>query len=90
VPITRLYADDGGHARFEDIEIPLTPEDPPPDVMSVSGPWRAAAVGFGHGPAGGSHPEQPGHRRQLVIGISGRVEDHGFALRARPAGVQMG
>jgi hypothetical protein len=42
--------------------------------MSVSQPWQAAAVLFGHGPAGGSHPEQPEHRRQLVIGISGRVE----------------
>jgi hypothetical protein len=84
VPITRLFADDGGHARFEDIEIPLAPADPPPDAMSVSQPppdamsvsqpWQAAAVLFGHGPAGGSHPEQPEHRRQLVIGISGRVE----------------
>jgi len=71
VPITRLFADDDGHARFEDIEIPLVPGDPPPDAMSVSQPWQAAAVLFGHGPAGGSQPE---HRRQLVIGISGRVE----------------
>ena len=56
VPITRLYADDDGHARFEDIEIPLVPDDPPPDAMSVSQPWPAAAVLLGHGPAGGSHP----------------------------------
>ena len=74
VPITRLYADDDGYARFEDIEIPLVPDDPPPDAMSVSPPWPAAAVLLGHGPAGGSHPKQPEHRRQLVIGISGRVE----------------
>jgi hypothetical protein len=74
VPITRLFTDDDGHARFEDIELPLTPDDPPPDAMSVSRPWPAAAVLFGHGPAGGSHPEQPEHRRQLVIGGSGRVE----------------
>ena len=40
VPITRLYADDDGHARFEDIELPLIPEDPPPDMMGVSGPGR--------------------------------------------------
>jgi quercetin dioxygenase-like cupin family protein len=74
VPITRLYADDDGHARFEDIEIALFPEDPPPDMMGVSEPWQAVAVLLGHGPAGGSHPEQPEHGRQLVIGISGRVE----------------
>ena len=30
VPITRLFADEQGHARFEDIELPLTPGDPPP------------------------------------------------------------
>jgi hypothetical protein len=35
---------------------------------------RLSADADGHGPAGGSHPEQPEHRRQLVIGISGRVE----------------
>ena len=74
VPITRLFADEQGHARFEDIELPLTPGDPTPDALSVSPPWQAAAVLFGRGPAGGSHPEQPEHRRQFVIGISGRVE----------------
>jgi len=73
VPITRLYADDDGHARFEDIEIPIFPEDPPPDMLGVSEPWQAVAVLLAR-PAGGSHPEQPEHRRQLVIGISGRVE----------------
>src|SRR2546429_8693199 len=74
VPITRLFTDHDGHARFEDIEIPVFPEDPPPDMLGVSEPWQAVAVLFGHGPAGGSHPEQPEHRRQLVIGVSGRVE----------------
>jgi quercetin dioxygenase-like cupin family protein len=74
VPVTRLFADEQGHARFEDIEIPLAPEDPPPDAMGISRPWQASAVLFGRGPAGGSHAEQPEHRRQLVVGISGRVE----------------
>jgi len=74
VPVTRLYADRDGHARFEDTEIALAPDDPPPDQMSMSQPWQASAVLFGRGPAGGSHAEQPEHRRQLVVGISGRVE----------------
>lgn len=74
VAVTRLFADQQGHARFEDIEIPLAPRDPPPDVMGVSQPWPASAVLFGRGPAGGSHGEQPEHRRQLVFGVSGRVE----------------
>ena len=54
VPITRLHADQHGHARFEDVEIPLAPDDPPPDAMSVSEPWPASAVLFGRGVAGGS------------------------------------
>jgi hypothetical protein len=74
VPVTRLYADTDGHARFEDIEIALAPDDPPPDAMSVSQPWQASAVLLGHGPAGGSHGEQPEQGRRLVVGISGRVE----------------
>jgi hypothetical protein len=74
VLITRLFADDQGHARFEEVEIPLAPGDPPPDGMSVSQPWPASAVLLGHGPAGGGHEQQPEHQRQLVIGVSGRVE----------------
>jgi hypothetical protein len=74
VLITRLFADEQGRARFEDTEISFTPENPPPDAMSVSPPWPASAVLFGHGPAGGRHAEQPEHRRQLVIGVAGSVE----------------
>ncbi len=74
VHITRLFADGHGQARFEDTQISFTPENPPADAMSVSEPWQASAVLFGRGPAGGSHPEQPEHRRQLVIGVAGSVE----------------
>jgi hypothetical protein len=74
VLITRLFADEHGQARFEDTEISLTPENPPSGAMGVSEPWPASAVLFGRGPAGGSHPEQPEHRRQLVIGVAGSVE----------------
>ena len=49
VPVTRLYADRDGHARFEDTEIALAPDDPPPDQMSMSQPWQASAVLFGRG-----------------------------------------
>jgi hypothetical protein len=72
--ITRLFADEHGRARFEDVEIPLAPEDPSPDQFSVSAPWAASAALLGGGPAGGSHPEQPEHHRQLIIGVSGTVE----------------
>ena len=71
---TRLYADDDGLARFEDIDLPLTPEVPLPDDLSVSQPLPAAAVLFALAPAGGSHPEQPEARRQLIICTSGSGE----------------
>jgi len=74
LPVTRLFADEQGYARFEDVEVSLAPNHPPPDVMSVSEPWQASAVLFGRGAAGGSHPNQPERRRQLVIGVSGTVE----------------
>ena len=74
LPITRLYADEDRRARFADVEISLAPSDPPPDAMSVSEPWPASAVLFGRGPAGGSDPEQPEHRRQLIVVVSGAVE----------------
>ena len=89
VPITRLYADADGHARFEDIEIPVFPEDPPPDMMGVSEPWQAVAVLLGHGPAGGSHPEQPEHQRQLVIGLQAGNRHHG-AMMTPPLDVPRG
>ena len=56
---TRLFTDEQGMARFGDVEVPLEPEDPPSDALSVSAPIPATAVLFGRAPAGGSHPEQP-------------------------------
>ncbi|SHN13215.1 hypothetical protein SAMN05443668_10376 [Cryptosporangium aurantiacum] len=72
--ITRLYTDEQGHARFEDVDVSFLPENPPPDVMGFSQPLAASSVLFGLGPAGGSHPEQPESRRQLIIGLSGSAE----------------
>jgi hypothetical protein len=46
VPVTRLHADRDGHARFEDTEIALAPDDPPPDQMSMSQPWPAFLAAF--------------------------------------------
>ena len=37
VPITRLYADDDGHARFEDIEMPLVPAGPSNQALDGPG-----------------------------------------------------
>jgi hypothetical protein len=71
---TRLFTDEEGEARFDDVEVPLHPEDPPPDVLSLSDPIPATAVLFGRAPAGGSHPTQPESRRQLMICLSGSGE----------------
>jgi hypothetical protein len=72
--ITRLYVDEHGHARFEDIEVALTPADPPPDSTSTSEPFPASAVLFAGARAGGRHGEQPEARRQLAIGVCGTAE----------------
>jgi quercetin dioxygenase-like cupin family protein len=72
--ITRLYTDDQGNARFEDVAMSFLPENPAPNVMGMSTAWPASGVLFGRGPAGGSHPEQPESRRQLIVGVSGSVE----------------
>jgi hypothetical protein len=71
---TRLFSDEAGRARFEDVEVPLDPADPAPDQLGLSGPIPATAVLFGRAPAGGSHPEQPEARRQLMICLSGTGE----------------
>jgi hypothetical protein len=71
---TRLFTDEQGMARFDDVEVPLHPDNPPPGVLSVSEPIPATAVLFGRAPAGGSHPEQPESRRQLMICLSGSGE----------------
>jgi hypothetical protein len=71
---TRLFTDEEGEARFDDVEVPLHPEDPPPDVLSLSDPIPATAVLFGRAAAGGSHPTQPESRRQLMICLSGSGE----------------
>jgi quercetin dioxygenase-like cupin family protein len=72
--ITRLYADENGAARFQDVEITFTPDDPPPDATSVSEPQPASAVLFARASGGGGHGEQPEHQRQLAIGMSGTAE----------------
>jgi quercetin dioxygenase-like cupin family protein len=71
---TRLFTGKDGTSQFEDVEVPLTPDEPAPHELSVSQPISASAVLFGRAPAQGSHPEQPEPRRQLMIGLTGSVE----------------
>ena len=85
----RLFADADGHARFEDCELQLSPESPRLDQLGVSEPLPASAAFFVRAPAGGSHPEQPESRRQLVVGLSGEctVTASGETRVVRPGDV---
>jgi hypothetical protein len=71
---TRLFTDEAGMSRFEDVKVRLDPADPAPDQLGLSEPIPATAVLFGRAPADGSHPEQPESRRQLMICLSGSGE----------------
>jgi hypothetical protein len=71
VHYTRLSTDEQGRSRFEEIDVSFHPGDPGPDELAVSEPMPASAVLFGRAPGGGSHPEQPEARRQLMICIGG-------------------
>jgi quercetin dioxygenase-like cupin family protein len=64
----RIVADDRGTARFEDLDLTLTPEAGGP---SVSTPIPASAALIFRVPAGDGHPEQPEARRQLAVILSG-------------------
>jgi quercetin dioxygenase-like cupin family protein len=74
VRYTRLFSDEQGTARFEDVDVALDPDDPAPHELSVSEPMPATAVLFGRAPPGGSHPQQPESRRQLIVCLSGSGE----------------
>jgi hypothetical protein len=71
---TRLFTDADGTSRFEDVDVPITPEEPVPHELSVSAPMAASAVLFAAAAANGGHPEQPEARRQILVGLTGSVE----------------
>jgi len=72
--LLRLYADDDGAARFSDEDIALDPVHPTAHELSVATPWAASGAAVIQAPPGGSHPEQPEGRRNLVVVLSGEVE----------------
>jgi quercetin dioxygenase-like cupin family protein len=72
--LLRLYADTDGAARFAAEKIPFDPVEPAVHELSVATPWAANGAVLVQAPAGGSHPEQPEARRNLVVVLSGEVE----------------
>ncbi|MEV6414583.1 cupin domain-containing protein [Kribbella sp. NPDC051718] len=70
----RLFADEGGKARFEVWGPELVPEVPGAGELSASAPLEALAAMVVRGPAGGGHPEQPEAGRRLVVVLAGECE----------------
>ncbi|QEO14921.1 hypothetical protein FLP10_11215 [Agromyces intestinalis] len=70
---TRLFTDDTGRARFEDVELTMLPDPPPPDGTATSMPIAASAVLFARAGADTGHEERPEKGRQLAIGLAGSV-----------------
>jgi hypothetical protein len=72
--LLRLYADEEGAARFAYQEIAFDPVEPAVHELSVATPWATNGAVVVQAPRGGSHPQQPEARRNLVVVVSGEVE----------------
>ena len=85
----RLYSESDGAARIEDWAVPLTPEHPELDELSVSIPLAASAAVFVQAPAGGGHAQQSEASRQLVVVLAGEcdVTASGQTRTGRPGDV---
>ena len=72
--LLRLFVADDGTTRFASDEIAFDPAQPSAQELSVAPPWAATGAMLVQAPPGGSHPEQPEARRNLVVVLSGEVE----------------
>ncbi len=69
----RLYTDDSGQTRFEDLEFSFAPHDfaPPAPPLDVSEPIDALALLMLRGPSGWSDQAHPSPARQFLIVLQG-------------------
>lgn len=76
VKYVRLYTDENGHSRFEDLEFAFAARDfaPPAPPLDVSNPIDASAVMMLRAPAGWADPAHPSPARQLLILVAGSWE----------------
>lgn len=76
VGYVRLYTDDTGTSRFEDLEVTFTPGvfSPPAPPSEVSEPIQASVVMFLHTPTGWEDLRHPAPARQLAIVVRGVLE----------------
>lgn len=74
--ITRIWSDDAGTSHFEDVDIELESTDfaPPAPPLDISTPIPAERTLFCEIPAGWFGDWHPSPRRQLYVGLGGRLE----------------
>ena len=72
----RLYADEYGISRFEDVEEMLSPLDfaPPAPALNLSSFFPAARLAFMEAPGGWYGKQHPAPRRQFFFFLSGVFE----------------
>jgi len=72
----RLYADEAGDSRVEEVSVELrsTPYAPPAPDLYLSHPFPAAAAAFLTFPAGWTGTWHVTPRRQLLVVLSGEIE----------------
>jgi hypothetical protein len=73
---TRLYTDEHGVSRFEDLDMDFAMADfaPPAPPVAVSTPMAASAVLVLRGEQGWTDPEHPAPARQLMVLAKGAIE----------------
>jgi hypothetical protein len=76
VNYVRLYTDQNGHGRFDDLDLAFAARDfaPPAPPLDVSDPIDASAVMMLRAPAGWTDPAHPSPARQLLIVLAGSWE----------------
>jgi hypothetical protein len=72
----RLYSDEHGRARFEDLDFAFAPNDfaPPAPPVNVSEPVEASAFMMLRSPAGWTDSAHPAPARQFMIVLTGSLE----------------
>jgi quercetin dioxygenase-like cupin family protein len=72
----RLFSDDDGESRIEEIQPAYFPADyaPPAPPFDISEPTQAARYVFVRFPAGWTSDYHPVPRRQLFVVLSGAIE----------------
>jgi hypothetical protein len=73
---TRLYCDQDGVSRFEDLDLAFSSADfsPPAPPVDVSEPIAATAFLMVRAPAGWSDPAHPAPARQFMMPVSGSFQ----------------